>query len=148
MADNVSPDERRKIMASVHNKNTRPEVIVRKYLFAHGYRFRKNDSRYPGKPDIVLPRYHTMIFVHGCFWHRHPGCSKATMPTTNEEYWMNKFKRNIERDKLVQKQLSDLGWRVILVWECEISSKKKRDMRLEKLLDEINAYDREYNFCK
>lgn len=141
MADNVSPDKRKKIMASVHNKNTRPEVIVRKYLFAHGYRFRKNDSRYPGKPDVVLPRYHTVIFVHGCFWHRHPGCSKATTPATNEEFWMSKFKRNVERDLIVQKQLSDLGWRVILVWECELSSKKKRDMRLESLLEEINAYD-------
>lgn len=137
MADNVSPEKRSRIMSRVRSKNTKPEETVRKYLFAHGYRYRKNDCRYPGKPDIVLPKYHTIIFVHGCFWHRHPGCSRATTPQTNQEFWIDKFKSNVARDQKVQQQLAEKGWHVIVVWECELSTKEKRNARLEKLLEEI-----------
>lgn len=124
-------------MSHIRGKDTKPEEIVRKYLFSRGYRYRKNDSRYLGKPDIVLPKYHTMIFVHGCFWHRHPGCRYATTPATNLEFWQNKFDNNVARDRKIQTQLKDDGWNVIVVWECEISRNTDRRERLIRLEQEI-----------
>ena len=135
--DRVSKEKRSDIMSRVRSKNTKPEEMVRKYLFSHGFRYRKNDGRYPGHPDIVLPKYKTVVFVHGCFWHRHPGCSRATTPSTNQEYWLNKFERNIERDRKERQQLEDMGWHVIVVWECEISNRQKREKRLSALIEEI-----------
>ena len=133
--------------ASQHVAHTRkghkPEEIVRKYLFASGYRYRKNDSRYPGKPDIVLPKYHTVIFVHGCFWYRHPGCRYATTPSTNREFWRKKFDQNVARDKKVQEQLKSDGWNVIVVWECEISRKADREERLQRLERQIREIEGE-----
>ena len=113
MSDVLTKEQRHLNMSHIHGKDTKPEEIVRKYLFASGYRYRKNDSRYPGKPDIVLPKYHTVIFVHGCFWYRHPGCRYATTPSTNREFWRKKFDQNVARDKKVQEQLKSDGWNVI-----------------------------------
>lgn len=109
-------------------------------MFSKGYRYRKNDKRYPGKPDIVLPKYHTIIFVNGCFWHQHPGCKSATLPETNRDYWEAKLQRNVERDATQIRQLEGTGWHVIVLWECEISSKFKRKERLISLVNEIEHH--------
>lgn len=139
VSDVLTKEQRHLNMSHIRGKDTRPEEIVRKYLFSKGYRYRKNDSRYPGKPDIVLPKYHTVIFVHGCFWHRHPRCRYATTPSTNREFWQKKFDRNTARDKNVQNQLKADGWNVIIVWECELSRKTDREERLQRLEREIRG---------
>lgn len=120
MADRLTSEKRSWNMSRIHGKDTSIEVKVRKCLFGLGYRYRKNDKRLPGKPDIVLPKYKTVIFIHGCFWHRHPGCKNATMPKTRVEFWQEKFDHNVENDTLHKDQLEALGWNVITVWECEI----------------------------
>jgi DNA mismatch endonuclease, patch repair protein len=135
--DRITKEKRSDIMSRVRSENTKPEEIVRRYLFLKGFRYRKNDKRYPGKPDIVLPKYHTIVFVNGCFWHQHPDCRAAALPQANHQYWEEKLKRNVERDKQEIEQLKEMGWRVIVVWECEILSKKKREERLAILIDEI-----------
>ena len=109
-------------MSRIRSRHTKPEVIVRSLLHRSGYRFKINDSKLPGRPDIVLPKYKTVIFVHGCFWHRHENCSKATTPSTNKEYWTKKFRNNVSRDNKVKKELEKLKWRVIIIWECEITN--------------------------
>lgn len=126
-------------MSRIKGKDTKIEVEVRKYLFSKGYRFRKNDKRYPGKPDIVLPKYHVAIFVHGCFWHRHEGCKDATTPKTRTEFWLEKFDKNVKNDRIKQEKLRELGWKVIVIWECEI----KKDMikTMEWLEQEIKYHD-------
>lgn len=139
VSDVLTKEQRHLNMAHIHGKDTKPEEIVRKYLYSKGYRYRKNDSRYLGKPDIVLPKYRTMIFVHGCFWHRHPGCRYATTPSTNRDFWQKKFDQNVARDKKVQEQLKADGWHVIVVWECEISRKADREERLKSLENEIRT---------
>jgi DNA mismatch endonuclease (patch repair protein) len=138
--DRVSTEQRSYIMSRIRGKNTKPEEIVRKYLFSRGFRYRKNDKRYPGKPDIVLPKYRTVVFVNGCFWHHHEGCKSATLPKSNTEYWQEKFQKNIERDNREIKQLEIMGWHVIVVWECEISNKAKREQRLQELEAEIRYH--------
>lgn len=127
-------------MSHVRGKNTKPEEAIRKYLFSKGFRYRKNDKRYPGKPDIVLPKYHTVIFVNGCFWHQHPGCKASALPETNRDYWKVKLQRNVERDAVQIRQLEEMGWYVIVLWECEISSKSKREERLISLVNEIEHH--------
>ena len=107
-------------MSRIRGRDTKIEVLVRSYLFSKGFRFRKNDKRYPGKPDIVLPKYKTVIFVNGCFWHMHPGCKQATIPKTRTEFWVEKLNRNVENDRKNQQALRDAGWNVIVVWECEL----------------------------
>lgn len=119
MADVHTPKIRSYNMSQIKGKETAPERKVRSWLFAHGYRYRKNDSRLPGKPDVVLPKYKTVIFVHGCFWHRH-GCRNTTMPKTRTEFWEAKFTRNVERDQEHVRALEAAGWNVIIVWECEL----------------------------
>jgi DNA mismatch endonuclease (patch repair protein) len=114
-------------MSRIKNKNTKPEILVRKFLFAQGFRFRLNKKGLPGKPDIVLPKYHTIIFINGCYWHGHENCKYATLPATNREFWTNKINGNIERDKIVKEQLSSLGWKVITIWQCQLKSKTKDD---------------------
>ena len=126
-------------MSRIRSKNTKPEEMVRKYLFSKGFRYRKNDARYPGKPDIVLPKYKTVILIHGCFWHQHPGCKAARIPDTNSEFWKNKFEKNIARDAKEKRELEEAGWIVIILWECEISTKKKREIRLPALEEEIKS---------
>lgn len=138
--DKFSKEKRSDIMSHVRGKNTKPEEAIRKYLFSKGFRYRKNDKRYPGKPDIVLPKYHTVIFVNGCFWHQHPGCKSATLPETNRDYWKAKLQRNVERDAVQIRQLEEMGWYVIILWECEISSKSKRKERLISLVNEIEHH--------
>lgn len=112
-------------MSRIKGKDTKPEEIVRKYLFSHGFRYRKNDKRLPGTPDIVLPKYKTVIFVNGCFWHGHNNCKYFVVPKTNTEFWMNKINANIERDHRQHKELIDLGWKVIVIWECELKHEKQ-----------------------
>jgi DNA mismatch endonuclease, patch repair protein len=136
MADNHSKETRSFNMSQIHSKNTKAEEIVRKYLFSKGLRYRKNDKRYPGHPDIVLPKYKTVIFVNGCFWHMHEGCPKFVLPKSNTEYWLPKLTRNKQRDILNIKQLEDQGWRVITIWECELK-KEVRHLRLQSLYEEI-----------
>lgn len=114
-------------MSCIKGKNTKPEEIVRKYLFSHGFRYRKNDKRYPGTPDIVLPKYKTVIFVNGCFWHGHKGCKYFVVPKSNTEFWIEKITRNIERDNEKADQLRDMGLKVITVWECELKPKVKEE---------------------
>ena len=122
-------------MAQIRSKDTSIEVKVRKYLFAQGFRFRKNDKRFPGKPDIVLPKYKTVVYIHGCFWHRHSGCKRATMPKSKTEYWEEKFQRNVKNDTLHVEQIKDMGWNPIVIWECEIN--KNFDATMDKLIETI-----------
>lgn len=125
-------------MSQIKGKNTKPEGIVRKYLFSQGYRYRKNDKRLPGTPDIVLPKYKTVIFVNGCFWHGHKGCKYFVWPKSNTEFWQQKIESNIVRDKQKSKLLKSQGWKVIIVWECELKP-AVRIARLKKLCGEIEA---------
>lgn len=118
--DTFTSEERSEIMRRVKGKNTKPEVWVRSVLHRIGYRFRLHRKDLPGNPDIVLPRYRAVIFVHGCFWHQHPGCRKATIPKNNREYWERKLQRNVQRDQTAKASLEKLGWRVLTLWECEI----------------------------
>lgn len=120
MTDVHSPETRSFNMSRIHGKDTKPEDKVRKHLFSRGFRYRKNDKRLPGKPDIVLPKYHTVIFVNGCFWHRHEGCRFFVMPKSNTDFWEKKIAGNVERDQKQHRALEELGWNVIVVWECEL----------------------------
>lgn len=120
MSDHLTPKQRHKCMASIRSKNTKPEVKLRKELFKLGYRYRLNVNSLPGKPDIVLPKYRTCIFVNGCFWHGHKGCSKFVMPKTRTDFWTEKITNNRERDLRDYQALESKGWRVIVVWECEM----------------------------
>ena len=124
------------VMSRNKSKDTTPEVVVRKYLFSKGLRYRKNDRRYPGQPDILLPKYKMVVFVHGCFWHMHEGCPHFTMPKVRLDFWEGKFNRNKQRDIKNIEKLKSLGWRVIVVWECELR-KPVRQERLERLYAEI-----------
>lgn len=135
MSDKLTLEQRSWNMSRIKGKDTKIEVKVRKYLFSKGYRFRKNDKRYPGKPDIVLPKYHVAIFVHGCFWHRHEGCKDATTPKTRTEFWLEKFDKNVRNDQVKQEKLKELGWKVIVIWECELEKDFQKTMeRLEQEL--------------
>ena len=132
--DSLSPERRSWNMSRIRGKNTRPEIIVRSLLHKLGYRFRLNRKDVPGKPDIVLPKYKTAIYVHGCYWHRHNGCRLAYTPKSNLEFWSKKFARNIERDTEVSMALMGTGWKQLVVWECEtrdqqiLASRLKRDL--------------------
>ena len=123
-------------MSRIKGKKTKPEEVVAKYLFANGFRYRRNVKGLPGTPDIVLKKYRTVIFVNGCFWHCHEGCKWFVLPEANAEFWKKKFDCNRERDKQNYKKLQDDGWNVIIVWECEIRH-SDRKMRLETLVEEI-----------
>ena len=136
MVDKFSKETRSHVMSKIRGKDTKPEILVRSYLFSKGLRFRKNDKRYPGSPDIVLPKYKTIVFVHGCFWHLHDGCKYSKMPKSNVDFWKNKLYGNRERDKRNQMELEAMGWNVIIVWECELK-KDKRERTLEDLYIEI-----------
>ena len=133
MVDTVSKEVRSYNMSRIKSKDTKLEILVRSYLFSKGLRFRKNDKRYPGSPDIVLPKYNTVVFVHGCFWHLHDGCKYARMPKSNVDYWEKKLHRNKERDAQNQKELEKMGWNVITVWECEL----KKD-KIERTFEFVN----------
>ena len=135
MTDSLSPEKRSWNMSRIKGKDTSIEVRVRKHLFSKGFRYRKNVSSLPGKPDIVLPKYHAVVFVHGCFWHRHPGCKYATNPKTRTNFWKEKFKRNELNDIRNREELTNLGWRVFTVWECEVT--KQFDATMEKLINQL-----------
>ncbi len=124
MSDIYSKEKRSQIMRKIKGKNTKPEIKVRKWLHQKGFRFRLHRQDLPGKPDIVLPKYKTVIFINGCFWHQHQGCQKASTPKTNQEWWKEKFKENTERDQRNQDKLTEMGWKVIVIWECEIKTGK------------------------
>lgn len=131
MTDTMTPEKRSWNMSRIHSKDTSIEVLVRKWLYNHGYRYRKNVNSLPGKPDIVLRQYGTIIFVQGCFWHRHSGCKDATMPKTRTEFWETKFKRNVANDAKNQSALENMGFRVIVLWECEIT--KQLDATMDRV---------------
>ena len=122
MTDSISKEQRSWNMSQIKSKDMKIEVSVRKYLFSRGLRFRKNDKRYPGKPDVVLPKYHTVIFVNGCFWHHHEGCKYASIPKTRTDFWIKKLKNNIENDKAHNEELKRMGWNVITIWKCELKN--------------------------
>lgn len=122
MADNHTKEVRSRNMSHIRSTNTKPEEKVRKYLFSKGFRYRKNVRKLPGCPDIVLPKYHTVIFVNGCFWHKHD-CPQFVWPSSNEDYWIPKITRNVERDLKNHQILREQGWRVVVVWECELKEK-------------------------
>ncbi len=123
-------------MSRIRSKDTKPEEIVRKFLFSKGFRYRKNDRRYPGCPDIVLPKYRTVVFINGCFWHCHEGCSDFVIPKSNQGYWVPKLEKNRKRDEENYAILRNSGWNVSIVWECELK-KDIRDKRLEQLYTQI-----------
>lgn len=130
--DRHSKETRSYNMSMIKNKNTKPEEMVRKYLFSKGLRYRKNVNTLPGKPDIVLRKYNTIVFVNGCFWHGHENCKYFVMPKSNIEFWNKKISNNIERDKRIYRALTDAGWNVLTIWECELK-KAKRENTLEYL---------------
>ena len=134
----MTPEQRHDCMASIHSEDTRPEQAVRRELWHRGYRFRKCVRTLPGTPDIVLPKYRTCIFVNGCFWHGHKGCSKFVMPKTRTEFWSNKIARNQERDLVNIQRLESIGWSAITVWECELgkSSIENTMEKIESMLEE------------
>ena len=137
MEDNERPKEIVSyVMSRNRSSNTKPEVMVRKYLHSRGLRYRKNDRRYPGQPDMVFPKYKTIVFVHGCFWHKHDDCPHFAMPKVRIDFWEAKFNRNKKRDLQNRDKLESLGWKVITVWECELK-KSVCDERLKKLYEQI-----------
>lgn len=137
MADTKTPEERSRNMSHIRSTGTKPEEIVRKYLFKQGFRYRKNVRNLPGKPDIVLRKYRTVIFVNGCFWHMH-NCQRGHLPHSRQDYWEPKIKANVERDIRNRKTLEEVGWRVIVIWECELK-KRIADERLARLCEEIKT---------
>ena len=140
MADVHDPETRSYNMSRIKGADTKPEEIVRKYLFSKGFRYRKNDKRYPGKPDIVLPKYKTAIFVNGCFWHKHDGCKYFVWPKSNVDFWKNKIESNVARDNSNYALLTKMGWNVIILWECEL----KKD-RIEETMDKTVLLIKNYN---
>ena len=132
MADRISQEHRSWNMSRIKGKNTGPEKCLRILLHRSGYRYRLHHPKLPGRPDLVLPKYNAVIFVHGCYWHRHRGCPKATMPKTRTEFWKAKFNDTIERDKRKADELKRLGWVVITVWECELDKRPEGVLRYVK----------------
>lgn len=138
--DIKSPSERSKNMAAIHSRNTKPEVYLRKLLFARGYRYGLNSKTVPGHPDIYLKKYNTAIFVNGCFWHRHEGCKYAYMPKSRVEFWQKKFESNIKRDLKVKQELSELKVKLLVIWECTIKGMKKSEIVEARILEKIISF--------
>ena len=134
MADHLTKEKRSWNMSRIRSKDTKPEIIVRSLLHQMGYRFRLHRKDLPGKPDIVLPKYKTVIFVHGCFWHRHKGCKRCTTPSTNKNFWLLKFQRNLDNDKTNKTKLRSQGWTVAVIWECETQCTKKLSAIIKNFL--------------
>lgn len=139
MVDIFSPTERSARMALIKSKDTTPEVRLRRALHSQGLRYRLHVKGLPGRPDIVFPRFRTILFVHGCFWHQHKNCRLASTPKTNTNYWKHKLSENVSRDARTSKALSELGWAVIVVWECEISSRKKANVLAQEIASQLRA---------
>ena len=136
MPDTMTKEQRHNCMSRIRGKDTRPEMVVRRWLHSEGFRYSLHSRKLPGCPDIVLRRYHTVIFINGCFWHGHPGCDMFRMPRSNVEFWQEKIRRNKERDAQEVAALEALGWTVIVVWECELS-RRARDLTLRNLVDAV-----------
>lgn len=148
MADILTPEQRHKCMSRIRSKNTKPEIIVRRYLFSRGFRFRINVKQLPGTPDIVLRKYRTVIFVNGCFWHGHEGCRYFVLPKSNTEFWKTKIEKNQERDLQKRIKLRGMGWHIIQVWECQLKS-KVREATLKSIGYTLNKIFLEnYTSCK
>lgn len=148
MADRITPEQRSRNMQQVHGKDTKPEVYIRRLLFSDGYRYRIHSNHVPGHPDIWMKKYNTAIFVHGCFWHRHEGCKYASVPSSNSEFWNDKFMKNITRDQEVKKSLSEKNIRCLVIWECTIkemhrSQEKEKSviMEIERFLNAVDVYE-------
>ena len=138
--DIKSPEERSKNMAAIHSKNTKPEIYLRKLLFARGYRYGVNSKSVPGHQDIYMKKYNMAVFVHGCFWHRHEGCKYAYMPKSRVEFWLKKFEANVKRDELVRKELASKKIKVLIVWECTIKRMKKDKKTEEEVISLIEKF--------
>lgn len=145
MADVHSPEKRSYNMSRIHAKGTKPEETVRKCLFSKGFRYRKNDPHLPGKPDIVLPKYKTVVFVNGCFWHRHEGCKYFVWPKNNAEFWRKKIMSNVERDNRNYSELKEKGWSVVVIWECELKDRRSETLSSVAKSLELLATEAEKN---
>lgn len=137
MSDNLTPSQRQRCMSHIRSKDTKPEIIIRRFLFAKGLRFRLHAKQLPGKPDLTFPKYKTIVFIDGCFWHSHENCKYSKLPKTNVDYWIKKLENNKLRDEANEKKLEEMGWRVIRIWECEIKNASSRLPRLESLFHQI-----------
>lgn len=135
MSESMSSEQRSRIMSRIRGKDTRPEIVVRRFLHANGYRFRLHRKDLPGTPDIVPSKYHTVVFVHGCFWHRHEDCHYTSTPKTNREFWEQKFEANKGRDERDIRLLEDMGWKVLVIWECEVKKGPFQERLLMELLN-------------
>ena len=138
MTDIFTTEQRSDIMSKIRSKDTKPEIKLRKALFSRGFRYRTNDKRLPGTPDIVLRKYGVVIFVNGCFWHHHPDCKIATVPKSNTEFWQNKIKRNRQRDLENYWKLGEMGWEVIVVWECELNHAHAEEAVADKIAERLH----------
>ncbi|MEQ6916286.1 very short patch repair endonuclease [Halomonas aquatica] len=136
----LTPEQRSYCMSRIQSKNTKPEIVIRRFLHAAGFRFRLHKKGLPGKPDLVLPKHRLAIFVHGCFWHRHRDCFYATTPHARPEFWKAKFDANVMRDERNRKELSDLGWRVLVVWECGFKHCKDELSDIPVMITAVNQY--------
>lgn len=139
MSDKYSPRKRSEIMSHISSKDTVPESLVRKYLFSEGFRYRKYVGNLPGSPDVVLSKYKTVIFVHGCFWHGHT-CPRGKLPATNKDFWREKINRNKQRDRRNLNELKNAGWHVLVIWQCEISNKQTERWKMNAVCEEIKSY--------
>lgn len=139
MTDIYSKNKRSQIMSKISGKETKPEIIVRNFLFSKGFRYRKNDARLSGKPDIVLPKYKSIVFVHGCFWHGH-NCPAGKLPETRKNFWKEKINDNIKRDKRNKLELEQQGWNVFIIWQCELKNQRIKEIRLTKMITELKSY--------
>lgn len=138
----MTPEQRHRCMAAIKGKDTKPEMIVRRYLHALGYRYGLHNRKLPGSPDLVLRRLRTVIFIHGCFWHGHEGCKYYRLPQSNVEFWRDKITRNRQRDAFAKAQLEKKGWTVITIWECDLKNKAKREATLEGLSIRLRAIEK------
>ena len=146
MTDKLSKEHRSWNMSRIRSTNTKPELVVRSLLHRAGLRFRLHGKDLPGKPDLILPKYKTVIFVHGCFWHRHEGCKDASTPRTRTEFWQKKFTGNVERDKKVRLLLEETGWNVLVIWECEIN--KNSDKIVHRIFQELHLLGELYQLIE
>lgn len=139
MTDIVDQQTRSRMMSGIRGKNTKPELALRRALHARGFRFRLHSKNLFGRPDLVFPKHSAVIFVHGCFWHRHEGCRYATIPSTRQEFWQEKFEANVARDKLVRAKLLESGWRVATVWECALRKPEQVVTTAERLVSWLES---------
>jgi len=136
--DNLSPEKRSEIMSRIRGKNTTPELIVRKLVYSMGYRYRLHYAKLPGKPDLVFLGRKKVIFVHGCFWHGHEGCPKGKLPNTRLDYWRPKLEENKKRDALKQNKLKELGWQILIIWQCELKYIDVLKLKISYFMQDVN----------